>query len=103
MNLNKQLELKGRKKAAAAKRRKMKNKHEASRSLAMEKSGKGKLNRSHQADDPYMVREPKGVRVKDLEKLVGPHKPKRSSFAIDQRGSINSQAVGRRKQLQKSS
>lgn len=97
--LEKEQELKKKKKAAAAKRKKMKNQREASKSLSMEKAGKSSYSRSVNPDDPYMTNHPRGVKVADLEKFVSSKATPRATFGLDQRGSINTQAVQRRKHL----
>lgn len=92
-------QLKQRKKVASERRKKMKNKKEASKSLSMEKAGRT-FHAKPTTEDPYMVQEThRTSKVKDLEKKVAASTANRAGFLVDQRGSINTQALDRRKQL----
>lgn len=97
--LEREQDLKKKKKAAASRRKKMKNQREASKSLSMEKAAKTTYTRSVNPDDPYMTNNSRGVKVADLEKFVSSKATPRATFGLDQRGSINTQAVQRRKHL----
>lgn len=99
--LSKELDLKKRKKEATAKRLKMKELKDVSKSLALSKAG---MITSHKSldENPYLVDESEKVRIADLGKLLNNKGKIRSTYGYDQRGSINSSDVYRRNKLLRS-
>jgi hypothetical protein len=100
-HISKELDLKRRKKEATAKRLKMKEQKDVSKSLALSKAGFIPSNKSLD-ENPYLIEEFQNVKIAELEKLLNRKGRVRSNNGYDQRGSTYSTEVHRRQKLFKS-
>ncbi|CAI2362186.1 unnamed protein product [Moneuplotes crassus] len=94
---------KNKKKNALARRKKMKQVREASRSLAIEKASKMNVTNSVCVEDPYMVNEDKKAhKTGRTGSTAASRKDKRKDFIQKERGSVDTVKILRRKKLQMS-